>query len=332
MAKTRFFRAIAANPKLVALNALVCALTVALAVDPKRCISSVHSALGMFAQSVLPALLPYFFFTKLLTSLGAARVLGNLFRRPVALLYNSPPIGGYVCLMSLLSGYPVGARLLGDLFKSGVIDGADARCISSFASTSGPLFVVGTVGTMMFDSPRLGYILFACHVAGALLNGLLYRRRKPSVRSAVLVPPRTDNVLASAMTDSVLSVALVGGYIAVFGLAIDVLISTGILNALASPFGAILQMFGQDPRIADALAAGAVELTRGCKMLSALGLQTKTALPCLAGMLSFGGVAIAVQSLSFCSICGIRIRFFALTKATQAAITVSITCVVALAL
>ena len=112
MVKTRFFRALASNPKLVAVNALICALTIALAVDPKQCIASVHSALGMFVQSVLPALLPYFFFTKLLTSLGAARAIGDLFRRPVALLYNAPPIGGYVCLMSLLSGYPVGARLL----------------------------------------------------------------------------------------------------------------------------------------------------------------------------------------------------------------------------
>ena len=332
MVKTRFFRALASNPKLVAVNALICALTIALAVDPKQCIASVHSALGMFVQSVLPALLPYFFFTKLLTSLGAARAIGDLFRRPVALLYNAPPIGGYVCLMSLLSGYPVGARLLGDLYKAGVIDGADARCISSFASTSGPLFVVGTVGTAMFGSPRLGYALLACHVAGALLNGLLYRRRKTSMRRAAFVPPCTDNVLASAMTDSILSVALVGGYIAVFGLAIDLLISTGILGAIASPLAKLLFALGQDPRVANSLAAGAIELTRGCKLLSEIGLESKTALPYLAGMLSFGGVAIAVQSLSFCSVCGIRIGFFALTKATQAAITISLACLVSLVL
>ena len=324
MIGTRFFRALARDPKLIAANAVVCALTIALAVDPRRCIASVHSALAMFVQSVLPALLPYFFFTKLLTSLCAARALADLFRRPVALLYNAPPIGGYVCLMSLLSGYPVGARLLGDLYKAGAIDGADARCISSFASTSGPLFVVGTVGTAMFGDPTFGYALLCCHVSGALLNGLLYRRKRAAGERTAFVPPCSDNVLAAGMTDAILSVALVGGYIAVFGLAIDLLVSTGILGAVASPLGALMAKCGLDPRAADALCAGLIELTRGCKMMSEIGLQTKTALPLVAGMLSFGGVAIAVQSLSFCSVCGIRIGYFMLTKLSQAAITVAL--------
>lgn len=320
------------NPSLVAANAIVCALTVALVVDPRACIASVHSGLAMFVQSVLPALFPFFFFTRLLTSLGAARVLGNLFRRPVALLYNAPPIGGYVCLMSLLSGYPVGARLLGDLYKAEVIDGADARCISAFASTSGPLFVVGTVGTAMFGDPSLGYAALGCHVAGALLNGLIYRRRRPAGRRPRFVPPCTDNVLASGMTDAILSVALVGGYIAVFGMAIDLLTAIGAIELAAKPLASLLGACGQDPDVANALVTGLVELTRGCKTLSETGLDAKTALPYLAGMLSFGGLAIAVQSLSFCSVCGIRIGFFALTKVTQAAITVAIALLVSLAM
>lgn len=320
------------NAGAIALNALVCFFTVSLVLDPKRCISSVYSGLVLFATNVAPALFPFFFFTKLLTSLGTASVLGKALRRPVAALYNAPPIGGYIYLMSVVSGYPVGARLIGDMYRSGVIDADDARCISTFTSTSGPLFIVGTVGTMMFGDPVLGYIAMACHFIGALLNGLIYRRKTPSAPKAEFSPACTDSLLGSGMTEAITSILLVGGYIAVFSMVIDVLSDIGAVDALASPLRKLLGALGQDPDIAEALVVGSIELTRGCKLLAELGLQTKTALPYLAGMLSFGGLSIAFQSLAFCSACKIKTSFFALSKLTQAIVTVALSSLVALLL
>ncbi len=317
------------NGKAVAANVAVCALTVALVLAPRKCIASVYSGLTMFALNVLPSLFPFFFFTRLLTSLGAAKVLGKLFRRPVAALYNAPPIGGYIYLISVLSGYPVGARLLADLYKVGAIDGADARCICTFTSTSGPLFVVGTVGTMMFGDPLLGYIAMCCHALGALLNGLIFRRRKPPSRRRAFVPACTDDVLGSGMLDSILSIAVVGGYIAVFGMIIDLALACGVVDTLAAPLGALLSAIGQDGAAARPLVIGAIELTRGCSALADLGLQTKTALPYLTGMLSLGGMSIAFQSLAFCAKCEIGIGYFALSKLTQAAITIAVSIAVA---
>jgi nucleoside recognition membrane protein YjiH len=78
--------------------------------------------------------------------------------------------------MSVLSGYPVGAKLTADFYEKGLITKGQACRITTFTSTSGPLFIVGTVGIGMFHSAKLGIIILLSHFIGAILNGLIYRK------------------------------------------------------------------------------------------------------------------------------------------------------------
>ena len=45
----------------------------------------------------------------------------------------------------------------------------------SFCSTSGPLFMLGTIGAGMFYAPAAGAVIALSHYAAALLNGLAFR-------------------------------------------------------------------------------------------------------------------------------------------------------------
>ena len=73
---------------------------------------------------------------------------------------------------------PSGAKMVADLYLQGKITKNDAFKMTSFCSTSGPMFIVGAVGAGMFKSAKIGYILFLSHAIGAILNGLIYRNLK----------------------------------------------------------------------------------------------------------------------------------------------------------
>ncbi len=216
--------------KALPLSLIICFFICCLVINPQRYIQSIFSGMLLFAKNVAPALFPFFFFTKLLTGLGGANAMGKLLKKPVSRLYNAPSESGYILVMSLISGYPIGAKLISDFYENGNFSVQNCKKVSSFTSTSGPLFVVGTVGTLMLSSPKAGYVLFLCHSLGALVNGLIYRGRQ-SQEKALSMPPLKDDdeLLNKSITSSILSVLVVGGYIAIFSMIIDIAIDLKVV-------------------------------------------------------------------------------------------------------
>ncbi|MCI6976113.1 MAG: hypothetical protein MR895_02065, partial [Clostridiales bacterium] len=81
----------------------------------------------LFWAAVLPALFPFFFFTRMLTGLGFPETVGKFFEKPVKFLFHTPPISAYIFFMSVLSGYPIGAKLISEFYKNGVINTEESK-------------------------------------------------------------------------------------------------------------------------------------------------------------------------------------------------------------
>lgn len=86
----------------------------------------------LFWAAVLPALFPFFFFTRMLTGLGFPETIGKFFEKPVKFLFHTPPISAYIFFMSVLSGYPIGAKLISEFYKNGVINTEESKKLLLF--------------------------------------------------------------------------------------------------------------------------------------------------------------------------------------------------------
>ena len=64
----------------------------------------------------------------------------------------------------MLSGYPLGAKLTCDLYNENKISKSEAQRILCFSNNSGPIFIIGTIGTQMLNNSALGYKLLAIHI------------------------------------------------------------------------------------------------------------------------------------------------------------------------
>jgi len=80
-----------------------------------------------------------------------------------------------VFFLSILSGYPVGSKIIADLYKSNEISKTDAIKTASFCSNSGPMFILGSVAIGMFANKTMGILILISHIFGALFNGVIYR-------------------------------------------------------------------------------------------------------------------------------------------------------------
>ncbi|MFA6867173.1 MAG: hypothetical protein WCR54_06610 [Clostridia bacterium] len=288
---------------------------------PDKYLISISDGLTLYFVAVLPSLLPFFFFSKILCEYNFGFDIGKLMKKPLKKIYYAPSLSGYVLVMSMLSGYPVGAKLISDLYEKNLIDQKTAKAISTFTSTSGPLFILGTVGMSMLHSKLAGFIILVSHYLATLINGLIYRNKNNDL-SINLIPPPIDStkILSKSMLNSIISVALVGGYIAIFNMVIDVLKDIQVIGFFAKS----LTLLNINYDTALGFVSSIVEVTKGCSIMSNSPMHIAVLIPLCTFAITFGGLCITLQSLTFLSKCKIKPAFYLLSKFTQALISMFI--------
>lgn len=306
---------------------LVCVIISCLVINPSKYIFVCLNGILIFSKNILPALFPFIFFTKLLTSTGYVEYVSKYLSKFTKIMYNCPAISSYVFLMSILSGYPLGAKITADLYQQGIITREEAHRICSFTSNSGPMFIVGTVGVGMLCNAHAGYIILISHIISALINGLIYRKYAPKFMDIkpILNNPTTsiDFKLSQCMENSIISVLLIGGYIAIFFIITEVLASLNIFY----PIIKFLEIFGVDSEISTGIINGIFEITNGCKTLSAINANINIKTILCSFVIGFGGLAVAFQGLNFLESFKISKKFFFVQKITHALISTTITAI-----
>lgn len=313
------------------LSALLLFLLCLLLTAPARYAEACIQGMALWAKAVLPALFPFLILTGLLTKLGAAQKLADRLS-PLTEKIGLPGNAAYCLLVSLLSGYPVGSRTVADLYKGGAITREQAKRMSVLCSTSGPMFLVGSVGGAMFGSAAAGAVLLAAHllaVIGVYLALYFAKWRKernaptamqadrpPTARQSNRPPtaptsaagvrlsrPDTDGILAASVQSGVLTVLCVGGFIAFFFVLMQALSDLHISAPLERLLSFPLAAAGSEGAAAG-LTAGLLEATQGCASIAASGAPL--ALPLCAFLVTFGGGSILAQQLAFLTGAGVK--------------------------
>ncbi len=296
--------------KNIFLSLLIFSVIAMILISPAKFTASAFNGISAWALYILPSVFPFMVFTKLLLNLGLVNKIFSVFSKPVQALYKTPSISSYVFFMSVLSGYPVGSKLIADLYEARQISYNDAVKMSSFCSNSGPMFIVGSVGASMLISVQAGFIILACHIISALLNGLLYRNIKLNspVNTPLFKQPLNeieDKSFSSVIQSSLNAILSVGGVVCVFFIIIECL----------QP---IFQLF---PESINSVLCGLVEITKGSLQASTLdSLSLSTTLCCF--IITFGGLSTIFQAKTVLKKVNIPLWVLTLQKFTQALISV----------
>lgn len=296
-----------------------------LIIHPQKYMGSILEGINLFFYSVLPSLLPFLFLSKLLNSLGATKILSKLFS-PLTKLYKAPRITSFVMLMSFICGYPIGAKLVGELSKTGEITPTEGKKIITLSTTSGPIFVIGAVGAGLFKSVKLGAIIYLVHILSSLIVGYIFTigEKKSKSENPLTLNNKTfipSNLLEEATISTFHSVLTVAVYVSIFYMFIDMAFDLKILSIFEKGIAFILSLLNINSSYATGIASGIIEMTRGCKDLSYLS-NPVLLISFSSGLISFGGISIIMQSIAFLSNSHISSKYFILVKLTQFVVSI----------
>ena len=283
----------------------------AIIIYPERYITCCLNGFIMWAECVLPSLFPFMVITLIMIKSGFAEK-ASLPLKKITGIFNLPPAAAVCFLISICSGYPAGSKCLLEFYESGCLSKKDMKKLSLLCSTSGPLFIIGSVGVRMFSDKSAGLKILLAHflsvVIIALLISLFSKREKTEeIRRA----PVKGNLLYDSFYGAVISVAVAGGFIAFFSVTARILCDFNFLIV----FEKFISLF-TDEQSASAVSLGLVEATIGCRELSAL--KSPLALPFAGFLITFGGVSILLQQFAYLQKAGVKALYFIFVKFVQA--------------
>ncbi len=270
-------------------TALTVYIFLGLVLLPGQCIASASCGVKLCIEVIIPSLLPFFICSKILLKNGFAEKISVPLRVLMRPLFNVPGCGAFAFIMGIISGCPVGAKTVADMYERSMCTKAEAQRMLCFCNNSGPLFIIGSVATGMLGFGEVGLLLYMSHLISAIAVGIIvsgHRRKEVINKNAVNVKAVSHNLLGESVTESVSLVGYVCGFVIFFAVAVEILKQSGIVMLIAQHF--------ESKSIVAGIIYGMCEMTNGISSLSALGV-TVPQLCAISFVLGFGGLSVMLQ-------------------------------------
>lgn len=136
----------------------------------------VTSGLYLCVDVVIPSLFPVLCVTSCFANSGVISSIAFHTKKISKLIFKC---NGYclpVFLLSLVSGYPVGASISNQLFKNGSITINQRNKIALISCSGGPGFIVLAVGVGILGSYKVGVLLLTTHILSSISVALIVSR------------------------------------------------------------------------------------------------------------------------------------------------------------
>lgn len=125
----------------------------------EECSNGITSGLVFCVSVLVPSLFIFMILSSYISNIKAINYINKLLKKPTEKFFNLPKESAGVIIMSLLGGYPVGAKSCASLYESGSINIEQAKKLSMIAVCSGPGFILNYIGRALMHNNKAGTIL-----------------------------------------------------------------------------------------------------------------------------------------------------------------------------
>ncbi len=319
------------------LPAIAATLVVFMVAYPETAFGAALSGLLIWWEVVFPALLPFFIGAQLLMGLGVVRFMGVLMEPLMRPLFNIPGTGSFVTAMGLASGYPIGSVLTAKLRRDGFLTAAEGERLFSLSNTADPLFMAGAVAIGMFGLPEIAGVIMVSHYISCLLVGVglrFYRPdapRSPDIRSggdsvlvrgvhAMLQAREEDGrpfgqLMADSIRRSVDTLLLIGGFIILFSVIIQVMNEVGAVILMRGLLDPLLHLAGLSPATGDAVINGLFEITLGTQGAAEAPAPLMDRVVVAGMIVAWSGLSVHAQVAAMISGTGMSMKPYVISRA-----------------
>ncbi|MBD5520501.1 MAG: hypothetical protein HDR03_04650 [Lachnospiraceae bacterium] len=290
---------------------------------PKQSLEYASIGLDLWFKKMIPTLLPFMILSGIMVRMNLTERFARCFHPLFHILWGTSLNGSYVILMGMLCGFPMGARVIGELCHAGKLSEDEGAYLLAFCNNIGPIYFISFVmGTLSLSGNYIPFIIMygVPLVYGCFLHYMVYIKKAlcyflKKKQSYTYISYSGNNALKaqsaenhptpsllSAIDDSVISgligIGKLGGYMVFFNL----------LNVMFIPFSALSDKFL-------ALCNCILEITSGINRIGPSGFYM------ILILLPFGGLSCIAQTYSMIKDTNLSISRYFMHKCIQTIIT-----------
>lgn len=141
--------------------------------SPELVTSGVLQGIKLNLYSVIPALLPFIVLTNIMIKHNLCEYISFVFRPVLSKIFRTSSAGCFAIVIGFTCGYPMGAKVIGDLYKNNLISHSEACYLITFCNNCSITFL-------------LNYILFSCLDSDIPLHTVLLLVYLPPVIAGII--------------------------------------------------------------------------------------------------------------------------------------------------
>ncbi len=256
---------------------------------PLQALAASKSGLDLWLHTLLPTLLPFMLLSNLLIGTGMTEKLMKPLQPFFRILLDLGPFGSYAFLLGMLCGYPMGAKLTSDLYRTQKLSRGEATYLLTFCNNASPMFISTYLVHTILKKPDLLAPTFGILYLSNFLCSLCFRLYKKTPEADLSIasweevqkPSSSDAWIDASIMNGFETITRLGGYILLFSI-----------------LAAALETFWPGASPGKYFLLTMTEISTGLHQLNASGLRFPTVyLAAMAGT-SFGGLCILAQTRS----------------------------------
>ncbi|MCI9079820.1 MAG: hypothetical protein HFH68_13025 [Lachnospiraceae bacterium] len=275
-----------------------------------------ENGLLLWFNVIIPSLCPFMIMSTMLIKLDVTSFISNMFYPVFHRVFRLSKNGCYPAITGMLSGYPLGAKTVSDMYKTGAFSKSEAQYIISFCNNASPMFMLEYTGIKCLGLKQPAIMLVIIYMS-AFINALFERNKTGNIidNKPVTSTIRKKYPLIEALDESILSSAVtlvkVGGYIILFSILTELLKNMVTSNEIIKIAG-----------------AGILEITTGCEVLAGTSLPLYIKCILASAFCAFGGMSSVAQTSSALIGTGLSNRKYIFAKSRQAVIAALLSAVI----
>lgn len=259
----------------------------------KIVINSSKEASILFLNKVFISIFPFIILSDILIYFDYHIFLKNTIGKFISKLFNIDPNVSIIFILSLLTSTPNNGVYIKDMLDNNEIDINTANKIINYTFFPSISFVIGTVGISIYNSFKIGLILWLLIFIYNVSIGLYLRKEKNIYVNNIRIRKKDNffNMLRKSIIKGINTSVIVLGYLIIFAIIINLLNKYLNINDI---------LFS--------LISGLLEMTSGIVNISNLNINLNYKLILTFLILSFNSISIIFQSRSILSNYNINIK------------------------
>jgi hypothetical protein len=195
------------------------------------------------------------------------------------------------------------------MYERGQCTKDDAERLLAFCNNTGPAFLTGGIGAVMWGRPGIGWLLYVSQLTAAVIVGITLRfTRRDETPLPVTAADETElelspSIFTSAISGASVTMLKICGFIAAFSVVCT------MMSGAASVFGL------RPDSISAALLFGFIEITSGAGASAAVGGSAGIALT--AAAVGWSGLSVHMQTAAVVLPKGLSLKRYIAGKAVQ---------------